>query len=111
MSSVLGKQRSLHDFSFEELQGQLVGDGLNANHAHTLWRSLHGHADTLHMMPPHFLGPLRRWLETNLFSEDAHYFVDVPENSYRDAQQRWPDAQVLTALARWQNHRDRAHGV
>jgi 23S rRNA (adenine2503-C2)-methyltransferase len=79
MSSVLGKQRSLHDFSFEELQEQLVGDGLNANHAHTLWRSLHGHADTLHTMPPHFLGPLRRWLETNLFREDSHYFVDVLE--------------------------------
>ena len=79
MSSALRQQRSLHDFSFEELETQLVNDGLSPTHAHTLWRSLHGHADDFQTMPTNFLGPLRRWMEKHLFSEHAEYFLDVPE--------------------------------
>ncbi len=79
MLSTPSKLRSLHDFSFAELEAQLVSDGLSATHAHTLWRSLHGHADAFQTMPTNFLGPLARWMEKHLYSEHADYFLDVPE--------------------------------
>lgn len=74
-----GQAASLHDLSFAEMQQRLAANGLNPVHARALWRALHGHADTLQVMPAGFLGPLQRWLEKNLYADDADFFVDVPE--------------------------------
>jgi 23S rRNA (adenine2503-C2)-methyltransferase len=78
MSAAPEKSRSLHDLSFAELRDLFARDGLNAIHARALWRALHGHADLLHSMPGHFLGPLHRWLQVHLHADGADFFVDDP---------------------------------
>ena len=79
MSPAPGQPRSLHDLSFAEMKALLHESGLNVIHAHTLWRSLHGHADLLETMPATFLGPLQRWMEEHFYADDAGFFVDAPE--------------------------------
>lgn len=79
MSNAVAQSRSLHDLSFAEMQQRLADDGLNSIHARALWRSLHGHADTLEIMPGNFLRPLQQWLERHLYADDAEFFVDVLE--------------------------------
>ena len=72
---------SLHDLTYPQLEAALVGSGLHCSHARRLWRALHRELrlnfapDTL---PPDFLPPLVRWLQTHLFSEPGRFRLDAP---------------------------------
>lgn len=68
--------KSLYDLSFDEMKDLLVSDGLNAIHAKSLWRTLHGQADLLKTPPSHFLAPLQRWLDQNFYAGNPSYCVD-----------------------------------
>ena len=72
------KPRSLHDFTFVELERELVGDGLRPSHTRALWRALHREATCDFSQRADFLPPLRRWVDANV-GNDARLFTDSPE--------------------------------
>lgn len=70
--------RSLHDLTFQAMEGQLAACGVKPVHARALWRALHREGATRLEECTDFLPPLRRWVEENVRAE-GRFFLDVPE--------------------------------
>ncbi len=67
-------RRGIHDFTFRELEGELVRSGLSAIHTRALWRVLYRGGNAVDLAPP-----LRRWLAVNeaLFTEPPEQAAEV----------------------------------
>jgi 23S rRNA (adenine2503-C2)-methyltransferase len=70
---------SLLDLSFEQMQGRLVEDGINAVHARPLWRAVHRDLELDLRGREDFPPPLRRWLAEHLGVEITHDLPVVTE--------------------------------
>ena len=72
-------RRVIHDFTFRELECELVRAGLPAVHTRALWRKLYRDADPASGRSEDLAPPLRRWLEANeaLFSEPPEQAAEV----------------------------------
>lgn len=69
---------SLHDLTFESLEGALERAGIRKVHAAALWRALYrGTGDILDSLST-FVPPLRRWVEVGL-SAGGEWRIDAPE--------------------------------
>ena len=72
---------SLHDLTYPQLEAALAEGGLHGSHARRLWRALHRELRldfTPDTLPPDFLPPLVRWLQTHLFSGPGCHCLDAP---------------------------------
>ncbi|MDZ4289453.1 MAG: 23S rRNA (adenine(2503)-C(2))-methyltransferase RlmN [Prosthecobacter sp.] len=69
---------SLHDLTFDELQAQLVQDGLRPIHGAALWNALHFRADPDLHARDDFSPPLQRWIAANV-GPQGKWHLDVPE--------------------------------
>jgi 23S rRNA (adenine2503-C2)-methyltransferase len=70
--------RSIHDLPFAEIEREIVGAGLAAVHARTLWRAIHREAETDLALRRDFLPPLRRWVGETL-GADRRFPEDHPD--------------------------------
>jgi 23S rRNA (adenine2503-C2)-methyltransferase len=77
VAAILAAPRSLLDFTFAELERELVASGLSRVHARSLWRALH--QDLSGDLPgeTNLVPPLRRWLTENL-GNGRRFFLDAP---------------------------------
>ena len=69
--------RSLLDLTFAELALELVGAGLSAVHACSLWRALHRDLKNDLAAKADFSPPLRRWLAEHV-GDGSRFFIDAP---------------------------------
>ncbi|WP_439331378.1 23S rRNA (adenine(2503)-C(2))-methyltransferase RlmN [Luteolibacter arcticus] len=69
--------RSLHDFSFHEIEGVLRASGLSAHHAKALWRAVL-RENELDLASRDFSPPLKEWVESHV-GEGKAFFLDAPE--------------------------------
>lgn len=67
----------LHDLPFAEIERAIIGDGLAAAHARTLWRELHRDVERVEKYPP----PLRRWLASRAGAPPALEPVALTESA------------------------------
>ena len=70
--------RSLHDFTFVELERELVRSGLRPVHTRALWRALHREGACDFSQRADFSPPLRKWSDASLGKGSA-LFADTPE--------------------------------
>lgn len=69
--------QSLHDLGFSGLEAVLAADGVNPQHAKSLWRALYRDNET-DPANRSFLPPLKRWIEENV-GEGRRFFLDAPQ--------------------------------
>jgi 23S rRNA (adenine2503-C2)-methyltransferase len=68
---------SLHDFTFDEMRGRLLADGLKPAHADSLWKILYAKLETAPQSLPDLSPPLRRWLQQHWGTECGGHGAEV----------------------------------
>lgn len=69
--------QSLHDLGFSGLEAVLAADGINPQHAKSLWRALYRDHEA-DLLSRSFLPPLKRWVDANV-GEGRRFQLDAPE--------------------------------